>query len=182
MIGIILAGGRSRRFGAPKWQARYEGSTFADRARATLAPVTASQWTVVPKGTSPVSNQLVDDVEFQGMGPLAGMVTVMRHVDSDWYAVSACDTPLLSSTVYERLLANREDKPVIAYADGRIHPLVGLYPRTMRLSFEDALNRGERAVMPHVFEATIVSFEEAAWFKNVNTPHDFKQLRQKEVE
>lgn len=181
MIGIVLAGGKSRRFGAPKWKARYEDVSFEDRARQTLSTTTTSQWSVVPPGQSMTPYQLEDDREWCGMGPLAGIVTVMRHVTSEWYAVCACDTPLLSSQVYERLVLERQHLPVVAHADGRIHPLVALYPRSTLPQFVAALHRGERAVMPHLTEATIVSFEEQDWFKNVNTPNEYESLFGKEV-
>lgn len=176
MIGIVLAGGQSRRFGAPKWQARYEDASFEERARNILATTTATQWSVVPAGQSTTPYQLEDDTEWRGMGPIAGIVTVMRHVTSDWYAVCACDTPLVPASVYERLAMERRDQPVVAYADNRIHPLIALYPRAMESQFVAALYRGERAVMPHLTEATIVSFEERDWFKNVNTPNDYEAL------
>lgn len=182
MIGIVLAGGKSRRFGSPKWQVRYQGVSFEERARQTMATTTTVQWSVVPAGQTTAPHQLEDDHEWRGMGPLAGIVTVMRHVSSDWYAVCACDTPLVPPSVYERLATERGDRPVVAYADERIHPLIALYPRSMLAQFEVALRRGQRAVMPHVTEATIVSFEERDWFKNVNTQHDFEALLGKEVE
>ena len=182
MIGIVLAGGKSRRFGSPKWQACYEDISFEERARQTLATTTTSQWSVVPAGQSMTSYQLEDDMEWRGMGPLAGIITVMRHVPSDWYAVCACDTPLLPPTVYERLATERGKQPVVAYADDRIHPLIALYPRSMMSQFEAALHRGERAVMPHLTEATIVSFEKQDWFKNVNSLNDYEALLGKEVE
>ncbi len=182
MIGIVLAGGKSRRFGSPKWQARYEDISFEERARQTLATSTTSQWSVVPARQSMTSYQLEDDMEWRGMGPLAGIITVMRHVPSDWYAVCACDTPLLPPAVYERLATERGKRPVVAYADDRIHPLIALYPRSMMSQFEAALHRGERAVMPHLTEATIVAFEEQDWFKNVNSLNDYEALLGKEVE
>lgn len=181
MIGIVLAGGQSRRFGSPKWQARYKDASFEERARNILATTTETQWSVVPTGQSTTPYQLEDDREWRGMGPIAGIVTVMRHVTSDWYAVCACDTPLVPASVYERLATERSDQPVIAYADNRIHPLIGLYPCSMLSKFEAALHRGERAVMPHLTEATIVSFEEQDWFKNVNTPNEYESLFGKEV-
>lgn len=181
MIGIVLAGGQSRRFGSPKWLARYKDASFEERARNILATTTETQWSVVPAGQSTTAYQLEDDREWRGMGPIAGIVTVMRHVTSDWYAVCACDTPLVPASVYERLATERSDQPVIAYADNRIHPLIGLYPCSMLSKFEAALHRGERAVMPHLTEATIVSFEEQDWFKNVNTPNEYESLFGKEV-
>lgn len=182
MIGIVLAGGKSRRFGSPKWQARYKGASFEDWARQALSTTTTSQWSVVPAGEPQTAYHLEDDEEWLGMGPLAGIITVMRHVPSDWYAVCACDTPLVPASVYERLTMKREGRPVVAYADGRVHPLIALYPRAMMSQFEDALHRGERAVMPHLTETTIISFEERNWFKNVNTLQDYEALFGKEVE
>lgn len=182
MIGIVLAGGRSRRFGSPKWQARYQGISFEERARQTLVPTTTAQWSVVPPGMVTDDYQLEDTVEWRGMGPLAGIVTVMRQNQDDWYAVCACDTPLLPSGVYERLALERDGRPVVAFSDDRLHPLIALYPRSMLPQFEDALRRGERAVMPHVTAATVVTFDERDWFKNVNTPSDYAAVLRKEVD
>lgn len=175
MIGIVLAGGRSSRFGKPKWKAKYHAMTFEDRARQILQSTTDTQWSVVPHGMATAHYQIEDDLQWQGMGPLAGIATVMSRQKSEWYAVCACDTPLLVPEVYERLVLerNRSIQPIIAKVGDRIHPLIGLYPRRILPMMEAALLRGDRAVMPLLEEAIFVTFEKSDWFVNVNTQQDY---------
>ena len=91
MIGIVLAGGESRRFGSPKAFATFQDRYFYEYAVDALTPNCTDVFVVArPEHVSqfPESVQVgTDAIEFAGLGPLAGILTVMQLKPSESYAV-----------------------------------------------------------------------------------------------
>lgn len=181
MIGIVLAGGRSSRFGSPKGDALLDGRTLIEHGRHIIGAISVTQFVVVPPERTCENGMLHDREEWRGMGPMAGIATVMDHVESDWYAVIACDTPGLSADVYRALASKIEETrvPVVAMFDGRMQPLVALYPREWRSTFQACLARGERALYPLLTEVRTVEFVGDASWINVNEREQLEQLEKR---
>ena len=125
LLGAILAGGQSRRFGSDKAQARLDGATLIDRVSAALAPQVAS---LVICGRSP---GLADRPG--GVGPLGGLAAALHHGAAQGYdaVVSVpCDTPLLPGDLATRLGAH----------DGATYlsqsPVIGLWPCALATSLD----------------------------------------------
>ena len=79
ILGAVLAGGQSRRFGSDKALAMLDGATLLDRAVATLAAL-CSEVVVVGRDVAPVP--VVPDHPAPGMGPLGGIAGALRHANS----------------------------------------------------------------------------------------------------
>lgn len=84
MVGAILAGGESRRFGSPKAFAKQNGVYFFQRAVEALCPSVeelyiVSHPTLVARFQQEASEKVIgDDEKYRGQGPLAGIYTVMK--------------------------------------------------------------------------------------------------------
>lgn len=122
-----------------------------------------------------------DDPDIQtSLGPLAGILTGLRHVTTPWLMVAACDTPALPPALVSRLhqqaLAHHADVavPVTQDADGetRHHWTCALVHTRTRASLEATLAQGERRVGQWVKSGAWigVSFDDPAAFININTP------------
>lgn len=116
---VVLAGGRSRRFGdTPKATAMFDGTPLVDRA-VERARAATHQPPVVAAGppdkcavvddvlTQPV--QYVDDVEWCD-GPLAGLCGALSAVSTPAVFVCACDMPLVSPRTVSWLVARHASK------------------------------------------------------------------------
>lgn len=109
-LGVILAGGASRRFGTPKALATVGGQRIVDRVLNALAAV-------VPEvAVSANDPGLYDDLDidvlpdrYGGVGPLAGIHAALLHaVERGWPGalVVACDLPYVTAEVL-RLIVRR---------------------------------------------------------------------------
>jgi molybdopterin-guanine dinucleotide biosynthesis protein A len=102
--GVILAGGRSSRFGSDKLAARLEGRTLLDLAIAGVAAVAAEIVVVLAPGDDrtpePIDRpvRLVVDPERHG-GPLVGLLAGLEAVDQPLTIVAGGDMPTLSAAV-----------------------------------------------------------------------------------
>lgn len=135
-LGVILAGGASRRFGAPKALATVGGQRIVDRVLDAVAAVVPE---VVISANDP---DLYDDLDLDvipdrhfGIGPLAGIHAALEHaVERAWPGalVVACDLPYVTADVLRLLVRRASVSPAQAIVpesgekDG-VEPLCAFY-------------------------------------------------------
>jgi molybdopterin-guanine dinucleotide biosynthesis protein A len=133
MAGVILAGGKSSRFGSDKASALLLGKPLLqwvadalDQVCERLVVVTASGQ-VLPPIESGVPVAVVED-RYVAKGPLAGLVTAFAALDTPLCFATSCDAPLLERGVVE-LLRDRAEGHDIAcpLVNGFLQPLVAVY-------------------------------------------------------
>lgn len=189
-IGIVLAGGLSRRYGSPKALVKLGNKYYYELAYEALEPACHSvivvgrpEYDHLLKKTGPV---ILDKPEFAGLGPLAGIYSVMDAYDADQYMILPCDMPYISSDIMNALLASYDGEDVLAVeADGHDHPLVAVYSNRMKPIIRAALEDGRYGVM-HLLNEVQVRWIDG-WglvsdiesnshaFYNVNTPAELQQ-------
>jgi molybdenum cofactor guanylyltransferase len=170
LTGVLLVGGRSRRFGSPKALAVFEGETFAERAWRLLDE--ACDERIAAGRADGLPFETVDDA-VEGGGPLAGIVAALRAARNDVAVVIAVDTPLLTVAALHALADACRDAAV---PPG--HPLPCALARRTLAVLEDALARGDlalRAVFERLETATVELDE--GLLANVNEPEDLQRLR-----
>ena len=187
--GIVLAGGRSSRFGSDKLEARIDGRSLLDLAVAAVQEV-ATEVVVCasPEGTPVVHRSVLvarDATAFDG--PLAGVATGLAALPagSDRVIVVAGDMPSVAPAVLRRLLAEiaaGADAATLADRDGRARPLPSAYRRAAAEREVPALlSSGERRLrtLPDTLRATVVPW--SAWreldpnglsLRDIDTPGD----------
>jgi molybdopterin-guanine dinucleotide biosynthesis protein A len=147
VLGAVLAGGASSRFGAPKWRVPVAGQTMGARAVAALAPSCAR---VVAISSDPAVAELGvevrPDVE-SGQGPLGGIRTALswaRELSLEGAIVLACDLPLVSAPVVRALFDEwQEEDTVVPEGAGGAEPLCAIYAIRILPIVEAALAAGE---------------------------------------
>jgi molybdopterin-guanine dinucleotide biosynthesis protein A len=76
VLGVVLAGGQSRRFGSDKALAEIGGRTLLDRAVTTLARQCDA---VVVAGRAAAPAPVIADLPRAAMGPLGGLCGALQH-------------------------------------------------------------------------------------------------------
>jgi molybdopterin-guanine dinucleotide biosynthesis protein A len=116
--GIVLAGGRSRRFGSDKLAARVGAGTLLDRSVSALAQIATDIVLVVAPGDERVPApttiplRIVADAEAHG-GPLIGLLTGLEAVDQPLVVVVGGDMPALRPDVLRLLARTLNSEPTI---------------------------------------------------------------------
>lgn len=186
LSGIILAGGRSSRFGKDKSQLELAGTRVLKRLLGVLGQFPFRQMAVVTAQGKAESwpdgiVTLLDDQE--GLGPIGGITTALRHL-SGGVLVTACDMPLLSAPLVEWLLDHYDPHAdaVIPRHSGGIEPLFGIYEENFLPALEEAIRTG-RYALHFLFEETRVRFIDVPAqfsaeheFANINTPEDYERI------
>jgi molybdopterin-guanine dinucleotide biosynthesis protein A len=107
--GIVLAGGRSSRFGGDKLAARYADRPLLDRAVDALAPHSSEVVVVLAPGDDrPLPQSIVPvrratDPELHG-GPLVGLLAGLEAASEPVVLVSGGDMPTMSDAVLAALV------------------------------------------------------------------------------
>lgn len=194
--GVVVAGGRSRRFGErDKALADLAGAPMIRRVADRLDPVVGTlvvncrrdQREAIERalsGYSPSVRYALDPTP--GEGPTAGVRTGLGAVDAEYAFVCACDMPFVDERVV-RLLAERaagRDAAVPRLDDGHYQPTHAVYrAAAMADACDRALARGERSVRAALADLDGVVVTEAAirargsveTFTNCNTRAEFER-------
>jgi molybdenum cofactor guanylyltransferase len=161
--GIILAGGRSRRFGPKeKLTATVGGRPLVRRVADALAGVPEVDDLIVSCRSAQVSaleralggvSRSVESVEFvpdrvPDRGPLGGFETALTLTGSRDVVVAAGDLPLVTTNVFDTLLSEHDRDCTVAVApDGRRQPLCAVYRRSpTAAALEATLEAGPASV------------------------------------
>ncbi|HEX7064628.1 MAG TPA: molybdenum cofactor guanylyltransferase [Bacillales bacterium] len=192
--GVVLAGGESRRFGAPKAFALHNGKYFYEWTCESLQPHVDEIVIVTrPEFLGEFRNYkiIADDSEFQGMGPLAGLYSAMNRGTADWYCVLACDMPLMKSQTVKCLvktaLEEKQCDAVVLSIGDRVQPLAAMYRKsTVQKTLKSLLSQGKRKVQGFLDEIQVLYLDEQSFeagsssFTNVNTPEDLARLQEED--
>jgi molybdopterin-guanine dinucleotide biosynthesis protein A len=192
VTGLILAGGRSRRFGSDKAWAELEGRPLLQWVGEALAAVCSELVVVRAKGQAlpavavPVPVRCVED-EFEAFGPLAGLVSGFLHVRTEYCVSAAVDVPLLQPGVVRRLAERAVGHDVaVPRIRGFAEPLAAAYRATTCLArFRASLLGGNRKIQAAYAGMDVVYVDEddirdvdadLRSFENANYPESIEEL------
>jgi len=196
IIGVLLAGGQSRRMGGgDKCLMTLGGATLLQRAMDRLAPQ-VSELILNANGEPTRFSQfrlpvVADPVEGFA-GPLAGVLAGLTWAHANrpevrWIITAATDTPFFPKDLVTSLRDSAGDTyPAIALASfkGRPQPVFGLWPTALADNLEEALRAGTRKVLDWTdrHACSMVEFpsgtgegREIDPFFNANRPEDMAE-------
>jgi len=150
VLGVIFAGGASRRYGRDKALARLGGVTLLERVIDRVRPqvdVLAISGSVREGFALPV---IADDVKLGG--PLTALRSVLVWAegrDLPLVATFSCDTPFLPGDLVARLRAVLADGRDCAFASwgAEAQPTCALWRTAARLKVETAFEAGVRSLV-----------------------------------
>lgn len=182
---VILAGGRSRRYGSNKAFAEFKGERLVDLTINRLVTQTSGPIAINAReemtrelGEMPVINDyLTGDI-----GPLAGVhAALMWAKDSGYETVITVpvDTPFLPDTFVAKLTA--AGLPSVASYNGHIQPLHGIWLSSQANQLEQKISTGLRAARGWAAycdaKACVFPVDaETDPFVNINRPEDLTKF------
>lgn len=177
ITGAILAGGQATRMGGTdKGLVTVNGTPLYLHVLARLKPQVGDIIISANRNTDEYKKsgyQVFQDSIEGFKGPLAGILTMLENSPTEWVLFAPCDTPLIPSSLAERLWNNRNNQPVSYADDGeRAHPTLALMNTSLITPLRNYLQRGDRKLMIFLSQqqATAVDFSDMPQaFKNINT-------------
>lgn len=170
--GIVLAGGRSSRFGRDKLSEPYRGVPLVHHAVLRLGEVCDEVVVVLapgsPEPTLPIGVPVrIARDALEGEGPLAGAYAGLLAVRSDLAVLAAGDMPDLRTPVLLEMLRVAEETPAdaVALRDGdRFRPLPCVLRSAEALdAAHTLLHAGERRLRTLLSALRLFEVDEPTW-------------------
>jgi len=172
VTGIVLAGGRSSRFGSDKLAAMLDGRSLLHQALEAIAAVACTLIVVSAPGVEPPLPEalagrvrIVHDPEPFG-GPLVGLVAALAGVQTPTVLVAGGDMPHMVPAVLLRLVAAcGPARPAVHLeVPGRIQPLpMALDVLAARTAGSAVIERGGRSLRDLLRQLGAASIPAPAW-------------------
>lgn len=184
VVGVVIAGGRSVRFGGEKAAAELAGKPLLMWAAARLArscrsvAVNARPGTEAEALAGAAGLPVLHDAQGDAAGPLAGVKVALawaREQGASALAVSPCDVPLLPDDLFVRLVAAAGAGAAMAETADGDQPLCAVWPVSALAKLTAALANGAHPptwLMLESIGAARVRFSEPDAFANINTRAD----------
>lgn len=130
ILGVVLAGGCSKRMGKPKDELPFMHLTLAELASRKLALLCDRVVISKKKKEGNKAFPIIEDLPGY-FGPLAGIVTALTLFQGEGILVLPTDAPFVSAAFLAFILRQRKNYDVvIPYHNGIYHPTIGFYRRT----------------------------------------------------
>ena len=178
LTGIVLAGGKSSRIGRDKALLEWGGMRLIEGSISIIEPLCDN---ILISTNNPalayLGYPLICD-EHRGIGPIAGLHAALRYSRAAYHIVIPCDTPLVTTDVFERLFAivSAAHPPacIAGTEDGFIEPLIGCYHRTVLQILEEQIRRQDYKLHNALTRmgVQVEIFRDRLLFRNINTKAD----------
>lgn len=177
---VILAGGASRRMGSCKALLEVNGMTMLERTKESLH---SFDQILLSSNDPSMSSDLpqVQD-QYRGGGPLAGIHAALLRTQKKALFCVPCDLPRFSEEIPRLLMERMPEKAEVFIcrdSTGRVHPLCGIYRKSVLPILEWCLMEGRYRVMdfvnrvPYAYLDTGDYVSDEVYF-NMNTPLDYR--------
>jgi len=186
VTGIILMGGKSRRFGQDKVMTPVGDKPLIEHVIEAIAPLMDDIILVGPARPGLSDMKRVDDL-IPDCGPMGGIYTALMTTASTFSFVFAADMPTIHPglVAYMQSLAKAQDVIVPVWSGG-FDPLHAIYNRTM-LNVIEPLVLARKLRIDRVFDQVAVEKvpegvlrrygEPRELFANINTPQDVVHMQ-----
>ncbi len=183
---VVLAGGSNRRFPIVKALMRVDNQRLIERTTGILKELFRDVLisTNTPEHFFYLGLPMIGDL-YRGAGPLSGIFSSLLNITTEWLFVVASDMPFIKKTVIEYIINVPTDaQVVVCEAGGTIHPLFGLYHRSLIGEIGDLLTQGRVQMLEFLGKVRchIIPEEEIKKidpdlknFVNINTLEEYKK-------
>ena len=191
IVGVLLAGGKSRRMGGgDKCLLQLGGKTILQHAIDRATPQVGNLILNIngdPDRFSHYNLNIVSDDIGNFAGPLAGVLTGMHwvkenHPECKWIVTFPTDTPFfpidLASKLYDAV-SNNKAELACAASGGRHHPVFGIWPvnlfAALKVAMEDdGIRKIDDWTSNYNLEVVKFEFTKIDPFFNINRPEELQ--------
>jgi len=181
ILGVILAGGQSRRFGENKALAKLCGRRLIDHVAARATPQVTQL--AISGGDYGINLPVIADGE-AGQGPLGGILSALYWAQKRGFPAIAtfpCDVPFFPPDLVGRLRAGLADGHGCSYAcsGGVRHPAFGVWRSSATADLQRLFDGGTRSLKEAASRLNGISLDFSSGdgpggdpFFNINRPQD----------
>jgi molybdenum cofactor guanylyltransferase len=184
LIGIVLAGGQSKRMGSDKALLCYHGKPQLEYLVELLSDYCLDVFISGQKrdGLSAKLRFLADSESYSSAGPIGGVLTVWEAIGYDRpVLVLGCDYPCIDDQTLEALLTVRQVESfatAFMHSDGTPEPLLTLYEPKAFHELKQRFAQGEQSLKHflHAYPCKLIQAKEPKWLIGVDTLEQLREM------
>ena len=188
ILSVVLAGGKSKRFGEDKSQVKLEGKILIDYILSEIIDEFNETLIVANQNINFIQSSkisLIKDFK-EGQGPLGGVLSAMKWIKENkkkynWISTFPVDTPFFTKKVLKSFYKNikiDEGKLFFIRSKETRHNIFGLWSVDLMDQLESDLIKGDRKVELWANSMGVktinIEYQNIDPFFNINTKEDFK--------
>ena len=192
ILGVVLAGGKSQRFGEDKCQVKLGDKLLIDYILSEIIDEFKEVLLISNNKIKYINSNkisLVEDTK-KGLGPLGGILTAMKWIKENnksykWISTFPSDTPFFKKKILNNFLEEIKDyegKLFFINSNDTRHNIFGLWSIDLLERLEKDLDNGERKVEMWANKIGVKSinmkFENKDPFFNINTKEDLTKAEE----
>ena len=184
VTGIILAGGKSSRFGSNKALSRIDGDRLIERLCRTVGSMTGRMMLIThtPEDYAFLELESRQDL-VPRCGPIGGIYTALRTAQTPLCLCVACDMPFVRPEFLEYMVERSAGYDVVVPVnDGRVEPLCAVYRETCVPAIEDRIHARRYKIAGFFDEVRVLrlapeegGFHDDDMFFNINDRTDYDE-------
>ena len=191
ILGVVLAGGKSQRFGQDKSQVKLNGKILIDYILSEIIDEFKETLIVTNQSISFMSSKKITVIEDfkKGLGPLGGVLSAMKWIKDNnkeysWISTFPADTPFFTKkelkSFYKDIKIENNKLFFIKDKNTR-HNIFGLWSLDLMDQLETDLYNGERKVeiwANSIGVSTVnIEYKNINPFFNINTIDDLEKAK-----
>ncbi|MDC0046141.1 molybdenum cofactor guanylyltransferase [Candidatus Pelagibacter sp.] len=193
ILGAVLAGGKSQRFGEDKSQVKLNGKLLIDYILSEIIDefeeiLIVSNKQIKFKNYENIT--LINDFK-KDQGPLGGVLSAMKWAKEknnkyEWISTFPVDTPFFKKEILQKFLSEinpEESKLFFIKSNNTRHNIFGIWSIDLMKKLEDDLNEGQRKVEVWANSVGVkvinMEFINKDPFFNINTKEDLEKAKEK---
>ena len=191
ILGVVLAGGKSLRFGEDKSQVKLNNKSLIDHILSQI--LTEFKELLIVSNNSIEFNKsenisIISDFK-NNLGPLGGVLTAMKWIkdnkkDYQWISTFPTDTPFFKNQIlkdFHDKINLKNGKLFFIKSNNTRHNIFGLWSIDLADKLEKDLENGDRKVEDWANKVGVniidMQFEKNDPFFNINTKEDLEKAK-----
>ena len=189
VLGVILAGGKSSRFGSNKSLSKLANNKLIEHVINKIDSYFPKILIVSNDSNLKIENKKIKIIKdcIEGyLGPLVGVLSAMKYANSyknkyKWIITFPCDTPFFNSIIIKKMfekINSAEKKIYFIKEKKQRHNIFGMWSTSLEKTLEDDLNNNFRKVDLWADKIGCSFIEKDVQnkneFLNINTKEDLK--------
>jgi len=187
ILGVILAGGKSKRFGEDKSNVMLDGKTLIEH---TLNKIKSKLNTIVIVSNNKTMKDhiVIKDCIDGQLGPLVGVLSSMKWIKKNnysfnWIATFPCDTPFFNNSLIDKFIESSKLNDSLLYfakSEKKRHNIFGLWSlKLIEILENDIVKNDYRKVEKWANKIGVktinIPYKEIDPFFNINTKEDLAE-------
>ena len=191
ILGVVLAGGKSLRFGEDKSQVKLNNISLIDHI---LSEVLTEFKELLIVSNNPIELNKSENISIisdfkNNLGPLGGVLTAMKWIkdnkkDYQWISTFPTDTPFFKNQIlkdFHDKINLKNGKLFFIKSNNTRHNIFGLWSIDLADKLEKDLENGDRKVEDWANKVGVniidMQFEKNDPFFNINTKEDLEKAK-----